>query len=82
MFKRQLRSGVRVFLGGEDHPGDALLLEDSMNENTMPLVVSRDLGWMVHGPDYEDRGRLRFFRAILDRGIVSVPAPGSVDLFA
>jgi CRISPR-associated protein Cas5d len=80
MFKRQIRAGAKVFLGSENHPGEATLLSDA-DEEPSPVDVTCDLGWMVHEADYEDRRRLRFFRAHLVRGVIAVPCPGSALLF-
>ena len=81
MFRRQVRSGASVFLGGEAYPGEIRLLEDAAPEEGVPINETRDLGWMVHEADYQDRGRLRFFRAHMIAGVVTVPPPGDPRLF-
>lgn len=81
MFRRQVRSGPSVFLGGEEHLGEIRLLEDAAPAEAVPINETRDLGWMVHEADYQDRKRLRFFRAQMVAGIVAVPPPGDPGLF-
>ena len=81
MARRQLKGGISVFLGSEEHPGEAMLLEDSAEDQALPIEVTRDLGWMVYEADYEDRKRLRFFRAEMIRGVIPIPPRDSVSLF-
>ncbi|ONF96283.1 type I-C CRISPR-associated protein Cas5c [Sphingomonas jeddahensis] len=80
MFKRRLRAGATVYLGSDCHPAEAILFDEA-GEGGTPIPSTRDLGWMVYEADYEDRGRLRFFRAELIDGVVSVPLPGSSQLY-
>lgn len=81
MFRRQIRSGPSVFLGREAHPGEIRLLEDVAPDRGTPINETRDLGWMVYEADYQDRGRLRFFRAQMMQGVVAVPPPGDLRIF-
>lgn len=81
MFRRQIRKGAAIFLGSELHPGEVCLVEDVPDDRGEPINETRDLGWMVHQADYEDRRRLRFFRAEMVRGVVAVPSPNDARLF-
>ncbi|QNE31712.1 type I-C CRISPR-associated protein Cas5 [Sphingomonas sp. NBWT7] len=81
MFRRQVRKGTSVFLGSDAHPATVALCDDVSADALRPIDLTQDLGWMVHGPDFSDRGRLRFFRAQMMRGIIVVPPPGSPEIY-
>ncbi len=83
MFRQQIRKGASVYLGSVQHPGKIRLLEDAVGlPECAPINETRDLGWMVHEADYQDRGRLRFFRAQMVCGVIKIPLPGDARLFS
>jgi len=41
---------------------------------------SRDLGFMLHDIDFENNMTARFYRAVMTRGIITVPHPGSPEV--
>lgn len=81
MFKKRVRSGASTFLGSEDHPASVSLLEDLQPQSIEPIGLTQDLGWMVYDVDHVQRGRLRFFRAVMRDGVVAVPPSGSPAIF-
>lgn len=81
MLWRQVRKGTSVFLGSDAHPATVALCDDVSADVLRPIDVTQDLGWMVHGPDFADRGRLRFFRARMVSGVIIIPPPGSPEIY-
>lgn len=85
MFKRALKRGKfpqPPYFGRPDFVANVSLLTDEAS-----LPVSRfqrgevDLGLLLHDVAFDDRGRLRFFRAIARDGWVDIPAFDSEMLF-
>lgn len=78
MFKRRARS-QRFFkpptLGGLAWPATIRLVEQE--ETFLSAYADQpniDLGWMVFDRDRADRDRLRYFRPIMDRGVIDLTA--------
>ncbi len=74
MFKRRARKGQcfhRPYLGCREFPAHFTLLEEIFPASD--LQGEKDLGWMLHDIDFGNNMEARFFRAIMNDGIISVP---------
>ena len=84
MFERRARKGQHFhhpYLGCREFAADVCLI-DPDSEQATPVPETRDLGWMLYDLDYSDPKDIKpmFFRARLDKGIVSVPPPESKEV--
>lgn len=77
---RNVVSRASVFFGRPEFSASTRLIENGDIPSKTSLE-NHDFGWLLHGADYSDRGRLRFFRAHAFNGAIDVPPPGSPDLF-
>lgn len=74
MFKRRAVKGQyfhHPYLGCRECPCDYEWIDADLPES--PLDGQRDLGFMLHDLDYADNMTPRFFRAIMNNGIIDVP---------
>lgn len=83
IFRRRAEKG-RCFhqpsLGIREYPAFFKLLEPS--DTVSAIEESRDLGFMLWDVDHSsDPKRPLFYRARMENGIISVPAPGSQEIF-
>jgi CRISPR-associated protein Cas5d len=77
-FNRRARKGscfTRPYLGCREFAADFELLEAG---STMPVIHDslageRDLGWMLHDIDFSAENQARFFRALMQDGVIEVP---------
>lgn len=77
-FNRRARRGscfMRPYLGCREFAADFALLESG---STVPIVDpslqgERDLGYMLHDIDFGNDKQARFFRAVMQNGIINVP---------
>ena len=80
MFNRRAAKGqcfYRPYLGTREFAADFALVTDSVPESSLPSDQrDRDLGWMLHDLDFENDRTPLFFRAVLQDGIIRVPAIG------
>ena len=84
MFERRARKGQHFhhpYLGCREFAAKVCLI-DPDSEQATPVPETRDLGWMLYDLDYSDPKDIKpmFFRARLDKGIVSVPPPESKEV--
>ena len=84
MFRRRAAKGQcfhQPYLGTREFPADFRLLED--DEPTPPAIeVDRDLGLMLWDVDHGATDKpAMFFRAVMQRGVIAVPPPGSVEIY-
>lgn len=74
MFKRRAVKGQyfhHPYLGCREFPCDYEWIDGDIPES--PLYGQKDLGFMLHDLDYENNMTPRFFRAVMDNGIIDVP---------
>ncbi len=78
MFNRRAAKGQcfhRPYLGTREFAADFALVADSTPESLLPSDQrDRDLGWMLHDIDFSNDRTPRFFRAVLQDGVISVPS--------
>ena len=83
MFDHRVRAGAKVHLGRPIFPGEVTLLSPATEVPVEPEVAGRaDYGWLLHSIAFASDGRPRYFRAEAVDGIIQVPAPDSLLLFA
>ena len=79
MFNRRASKGQcfhRPYLGTREYAADFALVTDAVPESTLAQDQQhRDLGWMLHDIDFQNDRTPRFFRAILQDGVIHVPSP-------
>ena len=78
MFERRARKGQCVnqpYLGCREFAARWRLVED-LDSEPLPIRETRDLGWMLHDLDFSDMAdpQPRFFRALMQQGLIDVPA--------
>ena len=74
MLKRRATKGQyfhHPYFGCREFPADFEWVEGMLPES--PLDGQRDLGFMLHDLDYTDKMSPRFFRAVMNNGIINVP---------
>jgi CRISPR-associated protein Cas5d len=74
MFERRLKTGQHVYqpyLGCREFPAFVGPVDGN---SPPPIAETRALGWMLHDMDYGSERRPRFFDALLDAGVLHVPA--------
>lgn len=84
MFERRARKGQCVnqpYLGCREFAAAFRLVDDPDSEPP-PIDDTRDLGFMLHDLDFSNPAdpAPRFFRAQLDKGVVSIPAWDSEEV--
>jgi CRISPR-associated protein Cas5d len=77
MFERRAAKGQCVnqpYLGCREFACDFRLVDDFAAE-PQPIAETRDLGWILHDLDYANPAdpQPRFFRAMLEKGVLHVP---------
>jgi len=85
MFTRRARNGQcfhMPYLGNREFPASFRLIEP---DEALPLAhpeleEPRDLGWMLYDIDYSRRMAPQFFRARMDRGVITVPPRDSAEV--
>lgn len=73
MFKRRARKGQffhQPYLGCREFPAFFELVDEFPSS---PYEGEKDLGWMLHDIDFENRMEAHFFRAEMNNGIITVP---------
>lgn len=77
MFNRRAGKGQcfhRPCLGVREFPADFALVEGDLPTSQLPPEQrNRDLGWMLHDIDYANGMTPRFFRAVMESGVIVVP---------
>ena len=86
MFERRAAKGQCVnqpYLGCREFAAAFRLVTEPVVEPT-PIEETRDLGFMLHDLDFSNAAdpQPRFFRARLERGVISVPAWDSAEVRA
>lgn len=84
MFERRARKGQCVnqpYLGCREF-ATAFRLVDDPTDEPLPILETRDLGFMLHDLDFSNRSdpKPRFFRARMENGVVDVPAWDSEEV--
>lgn len=84
MFERRAEKGQCVnqpYLGCREFACDFRLV-DPAQVQLSPVAETRDLGWMLYDMDYRNAAdpQPRFFRAVLENGILNVPAWDSQEV--
>ncbi len=82
IFNRRARKGQcfhQPCLGAREFPARFSLIERD-EDLPMPIEETRDLGFMLWDIDHAgDRSSL-FFRAAIEKGVVHIPLPGSLEI--
>lgn len=77
MFIRRAKAGQcfqQPYLGCREFPAAFEPVEDAPPESRLPPDQrDRDLGWMLLDIDHDDDRTPRFFRAVMENGVVTVP---------
>ena len=84
MFERRAEKGQCVnqpYLGCREFACDFRLVDPAQVQSS-PVAETRDLGWMLYDMDYRNAAdpQPRFFRAVLENGILNVPAWDSQEV--
>ncbi len=82
MFRRRAEKGQcfhQPYFGTREFPANFAWISKS-DVPTSPLRSIRDLGWMLHDIDFENGMEPVFFHAVMQDGIVDVPAFDSEDV--
>jgi len=84
MFQRRAGKGQCVnqpYLGCREFAANFRLI-DNLDDEPPPIIETRDLGFMLHDLDFtrRDDPQPRFFRAMLQDGVVKVPAWDSEEV--
>jgi len=82
-FKRRARKGQcfhQPCLGCREFPAHFALPENDFPPSE--IEGERDLGWMLHDLDYSQDMTPRFFRAVMQDGIIEVPPSGDPEVRA
>lgn len=78
MFNRRAAKGQcfhRPYLGTREFAADFALVTDSAPQSLLPSDQRDwDLGWILHDIDFENDRTPRFFRAVLQDGVICVPS--------
>jgi CRISPR-associated protein Cas5d len=79
IFSRRARKGQcfhTPYFGTREFPVSFRLLQTdgSLPEKCSLLDGERDLGWMLHDIDFEDGMTPRFFRAVMNNGVIYIPS--------
>jgi CRISPR-associated protein Cas5d len=79
IFNRRARKGQcfhTPYFGTREFPVSFRLLQtdESLPEECSLLDGERDFGWMLHDIDFEDGMRPKFFRAIMNNGVIHIPS--------
>lgn len=84
MFKRRVAAGQCIrqpYLGCREFPVTSFRLSDPKAD--IPIPESRDLGWMLHDFDFRrSPPQPRFFRAVMEAGVITVPPLEHQDVVA
>lgn len=73
-FERRAGKGQcfhQPYFGCREFPTFFSLLEGELPKS--PLTGERDLGWMLHDIDFGDNREAKFFRALMQDGIIEIP---------
>lgn len=84
-FNRRARTGqcfTRPYLGCREFAADFAPVEadGEMPRPDQSLIGRRDLGWMLHDIDFSTGREPRFFHAVMNDGIIEIPAPESAEV--
>jgi CRISPR-associated protein Cas5d len=87
IFNRRARKGQcfhTPYFGTREFPVSFQLLDadDAFPERSGLLDGERDLGWMLHDIDFKDGMTPKFFRAVMNDGVIEVPAFQSSEVKA
>jgi CRISPR-associated protein Cas5d len=78
VFERRAMKGQcfqRPYLGCREYPAAFELVDEEIPWSS--LYGETDLGWMLHYIDYAAGMEPRFFRAVMQDGVIDVPQPGA-----
>ncbi len=84
MFRRRARKGQcfnQPYLGCREFSCDFRLIEDVEKESSA-IEENRELGWMLYDMDYQqsDDPMPLFFNAVMNNGVIDVPARQSAEV--
>ena len=74
MFTRRAKKGQcfhQPYLGCREFPAFFELLEHEIPESE--LSGTQDIGWMLHNMDFDNKMEAKFFRAVMENGVIQVP---------
>lgn len=74
IFDRRARKGQcfhHPYLGCREFPAHFELIEDGIPQSK--LTGKHELGWMLHDIDFNKNMEAKFFRAVMQNGIIEVP---------
>ncbi|MDL1978965.1 MAG: type I-C CRISPR-associated protein Cas5c [Deltaproteobacteria bacterium] len=83
IFDRRARKGQcfhHPYLGCREFPAHFELIEDGTPQSK--LAGKQDLGWMLHDIDFNNNMEAKFFRAVMQNGIIDVPPFGGKEVKA
>ena len=61
----------RPYLGCREFPASFELIDGALPRSE--LKGKQDLGWMLHDIDFKNNMEAKFFRAIMNDGVIEVP---------
>lgn len=84
MFKRRAKKGQcfnQPYLGCREFTCGFRLVDD-LEQELSAIVESKDLGWMLYDLDYQqaDKPMPLFFNAVMENGVIEVPARKSEEV--
>ena len=83
IFDRRARKGQcfhHPYLGCREFTAHFELIEDGIIQPK--LTGTQDLGWMLHDIDFNNNMEAKFFRSIMQNGIIDVPSFGGKEVKA
>lgn len=81
VFERRAKEGQcfhQPVMGCREFPAHFELLEGEIPPS--PLTGRCELGWMLHDIDFENGSKPKFFRAVMENGIIEVPPFESTEV--
>ncbi len=76
MFERRAGKGQcfhQPYLGCREFPSGFELISGGFPESEYKDETEKDLGWMLHDIDFDNRMEAKFFRAVMRNGVIDVP---------
>lgn len=85
IFYRRARKGQcfhQPYFGTREFPVEFSLIENDELPSSNLSDSFKDFGWMLHDIDFNDGNSPRFFRAVMNNGVIDVPPFNSVEVRA
>ena len=86
MFERRAKNGqcfTMPYLGTREFTCSFEYVEEPDKAQPSPIDETRDLGFMLYDMDFESNPKeppAMFYRPMMDKGVITVPAPGSEEV--